>query len=112
MELWPIGDALYVEMLDMLDSANDSPLNAATVTYIGYTVTKVAGAEVLTAISGCTGTCSYVAASSGDYRGTITAAITAMASKGDQIRVVISFAQSAYITTRTLNYRAGPRGRD
>ena len=93
----------YVEYLDARDSADDTALNSATCT---YALTTAAGV----AVSGGTGTLTYVAASSGNYRGTIESTVTATLTAGSRYKVVITFSQGLYQDSRTLWYRAGVRG--
>ena len=80
-------------------------LNSATVT---YSITDAAG----TAVSGATGTLSYVAASSGDYEGTIESTVLTASNftVGRTYLLDITLVQSGYNGFRRLECRAAIRG--
>ena len=82
-------------------------LNSATVT---YSITDAAG----TAVSGGTGTLSYVSASNGNYEGTIESSVltTANFTEGRTYLVDITLSQSGYNGFRRLVCRAAYRGED
>ena len=82
-------------------------LNSATVT---YSITDAAG----TAVSGGTGTLSYVAASSGDYEGTIESSVLTSSNftEGRTYLIDITLSQSGYNGFRRLVCRAAYRGED
>lgn len=84
-----------------------SYLNSATVT---YSITDAAG----TAVSGGTGTLSYVSASSGDYEGTIESSVLTSSNftEGRTYLVDITLSQSGYNGFRRLVCRAAYRGED
>lgn len=84
-----------------------SYLNSATVT---YAVTDAAG----TAVSGGTGTLSYVSASDGNYEGTIESTVLTAANftEGRTYLVDITISQSSYNSFRRLVCRAAYRGGD
>jgi hypothetical protein len=76
-------------------TANGSYLNSATVTYALKTIT---GATV----SGGTGTLSYVAASNGNYLGTIESTVTTLLTEGTVYLLQITLSQSSYNDFRQL----------
>lgn len=84
-----------------------SYLNSATVT---YAVKDRTG----TAVSGGTGTLSYIAASSGDYEGTIESSVmtTSNFTEGETYFVELTLSQSSYNGFRRLVCRAAYRGED
>lgn len=104
-----INSDAYVEYLDARDSADNLALNSATVTYTLYrSALTPGGARV--AVSGGTGTLTYVGGSSGNYRGTIQSTVTATLTVGLPYEVEIVFVQGGYDDLRTLYYRAARRG--
>lgn len=81
----PIGGDYYALLSGAQDSGDGSFLNSATVTFALYTAAGVA-------VPGASGTASYVAASNGNYRGTIesTATVTLTVGARYQIRFVLT----------------------
>lgn len=75
-------------------------LNAGTCTYV---LTDSAGATV------GTGTLAYVAASNGDYAGTIESTVTALLDEDEQCELTITFVQSGYNDSRVIPMRAAYR---
>ncbi len=102
MSLW-IGEDLNVALTGLVDAVSGSYLNTATVT---FALKEDSG----TAVAGGTGTCAYVSASDGNYRGILDSAITATLTAGQQYRVEITFDQSNYEGFRRLEYVAQYRG--
>ena len=82
-------------------------LNSATVT---YAITDAAG----TAVSGGTGTLSYVAASDGDYEGTIESSVVTAANfaEGRTYFVNVTLSESTFNGYRRLVCRVAYRGED
>lgn len=101
----PINSDVYVEFLGARDSADDSYLNSGTCTYALYLAPTTPGGS-RTAVTGGTGTLSYVAASNGNYRGVIESTITGTLTKGLPYDVVITFVQGNYNREKVLLYRA------
>lgn len=84
-----------------------SYLNSATVT---YAVKDATG----TAVSGATGTLTYVAASNGNYEGTLESSVTTPANftEGGTYIVEYTLSQSTYNGFRRMVCRAAYRGED
>lgn len=89
-------------------------LNAATIT---YTLTSVVGTTTVggmtvpgTTVSGGTGTLSYVAASNGNYTGTIDKAVTSLLSDGSKYYLYTPIAEGSRDGFRRLELRAEYRG--
>ena len=77
-------------------------LNSATVT---YALTTATGA----AVSGGTGTLSYVAASNGNYVGVIESAVTSTLTPGAVYYLTLTLVQSPYNDERVYRCRANHR---
>lgn len=83
-----VGADWTLQVSDLRDAATGSYLNSATVTYVLYTG---AGA----AVSGGTGTLTYVSASNGTYRGTVESTVTSTLTAGAYYALV-TVVQSGY----------------
>lgn len=86
-------------------SAGGSYLNSATVTYSLKDAT-------LTTVSGGTGTLSYVAASNGNYSGTIESTVTSTLTAGEKYYLDITLVSGSYDDFRRLELYAEYRGED
>ena len=102
-----IGEDLTVTWTGASVTVNGttSYLNSATVT---YAITDAAG----TAVSGGTGTLSYIAASNGNYEGTIESTVLTASNftVGRTYLLDITLVQSGYNGFRRLECRAAIRG--
>lgn len=93
----------YVEYLGARDSADDAPLNTGTCTYALYTSAGVA-------VPSGSGTCDYLVASDGIYRGVIASTVTATLTPDAPYYLNVTFVQGNYDDARRLWYRAKHRG--
>lgn len=84
-----IGSDFDAEVIGAKSAATGTALNSATVTYQLYTAAGVAVAG-----ASASGTATYVAASSGDYRAVIDATVTATLTDGAAYYVIFIGAQS------------------
>lgn len=83
--------------------ATGAPQNAGTCTYALQTAAGVA-------VSGGSGTLSYVSGTDGNYLGYVTAAVTATLTSGAVYKVVYTFALSGVTqAVITKEFRAGTR---
>lgn len=97
----------YLKYFGASDSADDSYLNSGTCTYAIY---ENSNGSLGTAVSGGTGTLSYIASSNGNYRGIIDAAVTGAMTVGAYYWIVITFVQGNYNDQRTLAAQCVRRG--
>lgn len=89
----------YLKYFGANDAADGTYLNSGTCTYALYENSNGALGD---AVSGGTGTLSYIAASNGNYRGIIDAAVTGALTPGRTYWAVITFVQGNYNDERTL----------
>lgn len=83
-----IGSDEVVTLTGLLDNVTGSYQNAATVN--GYLYDS-AGTQVTTF------TLSYVAASTGNYRGTLTSAVTSLLTVGNEYKIKVSATQGGFV---------------
>lgn len=103
MSVLYIGNDRYITLSGVNDAADGLYLNSATVTYALYEADG-------TAVSGGTGTLTYIAASNGNYRGVIDAAVTTTLTAEAQYYFVITATQSNYDGKWRINCTARIRG--
>lgn len=103
MSILYIGNDRYITLSGLNDAADNSYLNSATVTYAIYEANG-------TAVSGGTGTLSYISASNGNYRGIIDAAITATLTAEAAYYIAITATQGNYDGLFRIDCTARIRG--